>query len=227
MRSSRIGLAMFVVLGACGGAVNVGGPQDDAGSGTTGSSSGAGNTGSSSGLASSSSSSGAGGGSNSNSSGGAGSSSGAPSGSSSSSTSSSSNGGGASSSGSGADAASADAAMCFLPEGCDGGIGFGPGPVVLCPSSYAAVPMNQQCAHDGQHCSYPEGQCYCAKTQPATATPLWQCFTPAAGCPQSPPGVGTSCSQASLVCDYGACTGGGAFVCASGSWRTQAVPCPA
>jgi hypothetical protein len=58
---------MFVVLGACGGPVNVGGPQDDAGSGANssisgagnmGSSSGAGTMGSSSGLASSGSSSG-------------------------------------------------------------------------------------------------------------------------------------------------------------------------
>jgi hypothetical protein len=200
MRLSPIGFAMSVVLGACGSAVNVGGPQSDPGSGANSSSSGANssssgasNVGSSSGPTSSSSGSGPG--------------------------------------------------ICTMTTCADGGTPgdastgagdasvpdghFGPGPVVLCPSSFATVPMDQTCTHDGLHCSYPQGQCYCAKTQPATATPLWQCFTPAAGCPQSPPGVGLSCSQPGLACDYGACTGGGAFVCATGSWRTKVVPCPA
>jgi hypothetical protein len=87
--------------------------------------------------------------------------------------------------------------------------------------------MNKQCSHAGQQCSYPEGDCYCAQTAPPTATyPVWQCFTPAAGCPQSPPGVGSSCSQTGLVCDYGACVGGGAVVCTSGSWQTRVLPCP-
>ena len=40
MGLSRSSLAMFVVLAACSGAVNVGGPRDDAGSGANSSSSG-------------------------------------------------------------------------------------------------------------------------------------------------------------------------------------------
>jgi hypothetical protein len=207
MGLSRSGLAMFVVLGACGGAVNVGGPRDDAGLGANSSSSGAGNIGSSSGPASSGSSSG---------SGSSGSSSGPASSGSSSGSSSSGSGGTAS------DASAAyDAPIVDAPS-------LGPGPVILCPPSYTAVTMNKLCSPEGRQCPYPEGHCDCARTSPATATyPVWQCFALTAGCPEAPAGIGSSCSQPGLVCDYGACAGSVALYCASGSWHQRVTPCPA
>jgi len=95
-----------------------------------------------------------------------------------------------------------------------------------CPATYESVPMQQQCAQDGLTCSYPQGLCYCTNGQPAALHPYWQCFPPpAAGCPQSPPDVGTSCTQAGLVCDYGYCTGP-YLRCTSGSWQNLIRTCP-
>jgi hypothetical protein len=122
--------------------------------------------------------------------------------------------------------------VCIPAAGCgDAGGGLkdaatdaNPALPVGCPASYASVPMQQQCAQDGLACSYAEGWCYC--TNPGTLHPLWQCFPPpAAGCPQSPPEAGTSCSQAGLLCDYGYCTGP-YLGCTSGAWQYAFETCP-
>jgi hypothetical protein len=106
-----------------------------------------------------------------------------------------------------------------------------PGPVAClpgtCPATYAEVLQGKACTPQGLDCSYPEGQCNCAPTVPASGPgPVWQCSIPAAGCPEPRPDIGTSCTQPSLTCDYGACTGGVELQCTDGSWQVVDAPCP-
>ncbi|MCL2448147.1 MAG: tail fiber domain-containing protein [Polyangiaceae bacterium] len=51
--------------------------------------------------------------------------------------------------------------------------------------------------------------------QPSAA---WQCFAPA-NCPEPRPLIGSPCSQADQVCDYGADAGGVALTCTNGYWQ--------
>jgi hypothetical protein len=55
---------------------------------------------------------------------------------------------------------------------------------------------------------------------------VWQCSTPASGCPDPRPTIGDACSQPGLFCDYGSCTGGVAEQCEDGSWQVVVTPCP-
>ncbi|HEX8794568.1 MAG TPA: hypothetical protein VF765_26665 [Polyangiaceae bacterium] len=97
-----------------------------------------------------------------------------------------------------------------------------------CPASYASVPQGQDCSPQGLDCAYPEGQCNCAQTVPVTRpNPVWQCSTPASGCPEPRPREGTTCTSPGLTCDYGACRGGVSLECSDGYWRVAVVPCPA
>ena len=61
-----------------------------------------------------------------------------------------------------------------------------------CPATYADVPQGKQCTPQGLDCSYTEGQCNCSSTLPASGPyPVWQCSTPAAGCPEPRPRIGS------------------------------------
>jgi hypothetical protein len=96
-----------------------------------------------------------------------------------------------------------------------------------CPASYSAVAQNQACMPEGLDCAYSEGQCNCTYTLPVGGGPYWKCFTPAGGCPDPRPRIGSACSAPStLSCDYGACAGGIELQCADGYWKEEAVPCP-
>jgi hypothetical protein len=87
--------------------------------------------------------------------------------------------------------------------------------------------VGKTCTPDGLDCAYPEGQCNCALTLPAGgATPVWQCVTPAASCPEPRPRIGSACTQDGLQCDYGACIGGVAVECKDGYWQEAPVACP-
>ena len=106
----------------------------------------------------------------------------------------------------------------------DGGVvrpdaGFGPGPVILCPPSSADA-ANKTCSREGQDCSYAGTNCICGNASPRTNPPLWNCYVLPQGCPSSPPGVGSSCTQPGLRCDYGYCAGGAVLDCTNGSWQT-------
>jgi hypothetical protein len=101
----------------------------------------------------------------------------------------------------------------FHPEG-----GMGPGPVVLCPPTFADA-SNKTCTHEGQACPYAQGYCICGNSSPRTNPPLWSCAVPMQGCPISPPTVGSSCTQPGLRCDYGFCSGGALVDCTNGTWQ--------
>ena len=97
----------------------------------------------------------------------------------------------------------------------------------MCPNTYGDVPKGQACSPLGLDCAYAQGQCNCADTVPASGpTPVWQCSTPAAGCPDPRPRIGSSCTQEGLSCDYGACTGGVELQCTGGVWASQVTACP-
>jgi len=96
-----------------------------------------------------------------------------------------------------------------------------------CPATYADVPQGKDCSPFGLDCAYPQGQCNCAETVPASGpNPVWQCSTPASGCPEPRPREGSACSSPGLTCDYGACTGGVSLECSDGYWRVAQVACP-
>lgn len=97
----------------------------------------------------------------------------------------------------------------------------------MCPPKYSDVPIGRVCSPEGLDCSYMEGQCDCAMTLPLSRMfPVWQCFAPGNGCPEPRPRLGSSCSDASLSCNYGACYGGVAMVCRDGYWHQASVLCP-
>ena len=100
-------------------------------------------------------------------------------------------------------------------------------PSGTCPPTYADVPQGQVCSPIGLDCAYAHGQCNCAGTVPVSGpNPVWQCTTPAAGCPDPRPRIGSSCPQEGLSCDYGACTGGVEQQCTGGVWAQQETACP-
>lgn len=98
-----------------------------------------------------------------------------------------------------------------------------------CPTSYASVPLGQDCTSNGLACGYPQGECICTTSSGGLQkpTPSWECFTPPEGCPNPRPDLGTSCASPDLQCDYGACSGGIAVQCKSGVWTEVFTPCPA
>jgi len=101
-------------------------------------------------------------------------------------------------------------------------------PPGTCPASYSAVPLGKDCTPFGLDCAYAEGQCNCAGTVPVSGpNPVWQCSTPAMGCPEPRPRLGSSCTMETLSCDYGSCTGGVAMKCTNGIWLVEHTPCPA
>jgi hypothetical protein len=102
-----------------------------------------------------------------------------------------------------------------------------PPPGSICPPSYQSVPVNQDCMPEGLTCPYSQGVCYCTRSSfgPVRMKPAWECVPVAPGCPSTRPHLGTSCSQAGLQCDYGACLGGIALVCQSGYWQQADVAC--
>jgi hypothetical protein len=99
-------------------------------------------------------------------------------------------------------------------------------PAGTCPATYADVPQGKECMPQELDCSYPEGQCNCAFTPVASTTPVWQCSTPAQGCPEPRPNIGAACTQPGLACNYGSCTGGVELQCTDGSWQIVETPCP-
>jgi hypothetical protein len=54
----------------------------------------------------------------------------------------------------------------------------------------------------------------------------WSCSMLNTGCPQSPPALGSGCTQEGLVCDYGACIGGEKVICTEGAWVNDIGGCP-
>ncbi|MGO8993775.1 MAG: hypothetical protein ACLQVI_10640 [Polyangiaceae bacterium] len=101
-------------------------------------------------------------------------------------------------------------------------------PAGTCPATYADVSQGKSCSPAGLDCPYAQGECNCSNTPIATPTPVWQCSTPAAGCPEPRPRIGSPCTQtqSGLSCDYGACTGGAAVQCENGIWNQVNEPCP-
>jgi len=100
-------------------------------------------------------------------------------------------------------------------------------PTGTCPPTYADVSQNASCMPNGLDCAYTQGQCNCSFTLPVGGGPLWKCFTPAQGCPDPRPRLGSACTQPSTpACDYGACEGGIEEACSGGYWTEVAVPCP-
>lgn len=97
-----------------------------------------------------------------------------------------------------------------------------------CPTTYATVPVNQDCPQDNATCSYPEGVCICTQDfgGATRVTPGWDCFPTQGSCPSPRPHLGTACSQPGLDCNYGACSGGLAEICKNGYWQQQATTCP-
>jgi hypothetical protein len=120
---------------------------------------------------------------------------------------------------------------CNAVISCDASGWSGPShtacPTGTCPATYADVAQGQACLPQGLDCAYPQGQCNCAFTVPVSNSgPVWQCSTPAQGCPDPRPRIGSSCTQPGLDCDYGACTGGINLECVDGTWQQQATACP-
>jgi hypothetical protein len=104
---------------------------------------------------------------------------------------------------------------------------LGPCASGTCPAAYADVVQNKACSPEGLDCSYAEGQCDCTSTLPvASPAPVWECTTPASGCPAPRPRIGSPCTQPGLSCNYGACTGGVAVECENGIWTQELLPCP-
>lgn len=101
-------------------------------------------------------------------------------------------------------------------------------PAGQCPATYASVPSGQDCSPESLTCAYPEGECICTRSfgGPQMLTPKWDCIPATDGCPSPRPDIGTSCSQAGLDCNYGACSGGVDLVCKDGRWQQQIIPCP-
>jgi hypothetical protein len=123
--------------------------------------------------------------------------------------------------------------QCNVVVTCQGSAGWSaPPPGVhctpgTCPASYADVPQGKDCTPQGLDCAYPQGQCNCAGTLPVSGpNPVWQCSTPASGCPEPRPREGSPCTSAGQTCDYGACTGGVELQCSDGYWQVSVVPCP-
>jgi hypothetical protein len=84
------------------------------------------------------------------------------------------------------------------------------------------------CGPSGATCNYPGDSCRCTFGSPPTNMLHWECSTLTAGCPQDPPGIGSSCSMSEhgLVCDYGGCSGGEKVECTSGIWVDDVGICP-
>lgn len=96
-----------------------------------------------------------------------------------------------------------------------------------CPAAYSGVPQGMVCSPQGLDCAYAQGQCNCAPTAPVSGpNPVWQCSTPAFGCPEPRPREGSACSSPGLTCDYGACSGGVSLECSDGFWRVTSMACP-
>jgi hypothetical protein len=101
-------------------------------------------------------------------------------------------------------------------------------PEPTCPASYSAVPTGHKCDTDGGICGYPQGTCTCSSGSPPLINgPEWQCFPAQAGCPSPRPDIGTGCTASpSLVCNYGACSGGISLSCTDGTWQDAETACP-
>ena len=82
------------------------------------------------------------------------------------------------------------------------------------------------CTVNDEVCSYTGAACICTFGAPPTNMLHWSCSTLATGCPATAPAVGTTCSHANLVCDYGACMGGTQVECTGGKWVTDVPVCP-
>jgi hypothetical protein len=96
-----------------------------------------------------------------------------------------------------------------------------------CPTSYASVPVNQNCTENNLSCAYPQGECICTQAFGGVErqTPAWDCFPAETGCPAPRPDIGTSCTG-TVQCDYGSCSGGVSLSCVNGIWQEAAVLCP-
>jgi hypothetical protein len=100
-------------------------------------------------------------------------------------------------------------------------------PAPSCPASYGLVMQGTSCSPDGGVCAYPKGTCTCSEGSPPTVGgPIWECFAAQPGCLDFRPDLGTPCSApSSLTCDYGACAGGIAVSCQSGTWQEAYTVC--
>lgn len=108
--------------------------------------------------------------------------------------------------------------------------------VAACPATYADVSQGATCDPQA-NCDYPQARCFCdvqcatlCETQvdggPNEKT--WWCDVPAppTTCPVPRPRVGSACTAAGEMCDYGACEGNVAIECTGGVWTRTFVPCP-
>jgi len=99
-----------------------------------------------------------------------------------------------------------------------------------CPSSFASVPVSQDCSNfNTLSCAYPEGECICTQSPNGliSQTPVWACFAAQSGCPQPRPDIGTACTTQGASCNYGACSGGVQLVCNGQTWQESlTVICP-
>jgi hypothetical protein len=91
-----------------------------------------------------------------------------------------------------------------------------------CPASYAEVMAGSPCSDGGSgygECWYPDGQCDC-NLDLTLHSRTWSCMPQPAGCPASPPRIGTACSAAGILCTYYGCQVSGTQAqCENGVWQ--------
>jgi hypothetical protein len=105
-----------------------------------------------------------------------------------------------------------------------------------CPATFDTVPVGSACKDTGLVCNYLRGRCACVESLGGPVQLLdgsvqghWACQNPGnAACPVPRAPLGSPCSPAGPVCDYGSCSipGGSAEQCEGGIWKPVAVACP-
>jgi hypothetical protein len=99
-------------------------------------------------------------------------------------------------------------------------------PASSCPSSYAAVPIGQNCALGDAVCDYPEGRCGCTPCSDnlfEVMGQIWNCNAwPTGACAPPRPHLGDACSTEGAECFLDECCQlpalGPDLLCQGGYW---------
>jgi hypothetical protein len=107
-----------------------------------------------------------------------------------------------------------------------------------CPPDFKSVPQGSKCSPETT-CDYVDGRCGCSLPVSGPvqldAGLTWHCTSAQPSCPALRPLLGTPCTKADQVCDYGACSvpnSGGvgsspmAVTCKQGYWQRASIGCP-